>query len=55
MGEYEIDQVVWHEMHQRIEAVYVDRESDHIVASERIATMLADDAGLIRPGIRGDS
>lgn len=46
MIDREIAGVVWHQRGHRIEVIYVEGTSDHLVGTEAIAALLADDAGL---------
>jgi hypothetical protein len=46
MIEREIAGVVWHLRGHRIEVIYVEGTADHLVGTEAIAALLADDAGL---------
>jgi len=47
MSESEIDTLVWYEKRHRMVVTYGDGRPDRIVATERVAAMLADDAGLV--------
>jgi hypothetical protein len=55
MGEHQIDFIVWYEKRHRVVVSYGDGKPDRIVANERLATLLAKDAGLVlvasRPGV----
>jgi len=44
----QVDHIVWHEAHGHIEVVYVGRQPDRIVATQLVAAMLAEDAGLVQ-------
>ncbi len=46
MGE-QIERIVWNEKHHFMEVAYREREPDRVVANQRIATMLAEDVGLV--------
>ena len=46
MGE-QIEHIVWHEQHQIMEVAYREREPDHIPTDRELATMLAEDVGLV--------
>ena len=47
MGAFEIDHIVWNEKDLRIDVMYVKGKPDLIVATESVAAMLAEDAGLV--------
>lgn len=46
MAEYEIASVVWYERDDQIYVTYDHEEPDHMVATQKVATELARDAGL---------
>jgi hypothetical protein len=43
----QIEHIVWHEQHQIMEVAYREREPDHIPTDRQLATMLAEDVGLV--------
>jgi hypothetical protein len=45
--EEQIERIVWNERHHFMEVGYLEREPDRIVANQQIATMLAEDVGLV--------
>jgi len=46
MTEYDISSVVWYERDDQIYVTYDHEEPDHMVATQKVATELARDAGL---------
>jgi len=47
MDHYHIDHIVWYELHERMDVMYIGREPDHVVAGKVIAARLAQGAGLV--------
>ena len=47
MREYEIDHIVWNEKDLRIEVMYLKGKPELILATESVAAMLGEDAGLV--------
>jgi len=46
MAGYELVSIVWHQQGHRIDLNYLHGEPDHLIGSEAITTLLAEDAGL---------